>query len=1279
MRRANAPKPVYPEELPVAARREAILAAIRDNQVVIVCGETGSGKTTQLPKLCLELERGISGMIGHTQPRRIAARTVAARVASELRSPLGHAVGYKVRFSDKVGPDTYIKLMTDGILLAETQGDPQLLAYDTIIVDEAHERSLNIDFLLGYIKQLLPRRPDLKLIITSATINAQRFSAHFGDAPIIEVSGRLYPVEVRYRPPGRIGGADRTEAEDEEEDETETDAEQALLDAVDEAMRCGAGDMLIFLPGEREIRETAESLRKHAFPGMSHAMVQVLPLFARLSYAEQERIFKPDGNARRIILATNVAETSLTVPGIRYVIDTGLARIKRYSFRNKVEQLQVEKISRASANQRAGRCGRVMSGVCIRLYAEEDYLGRAEFTDPEILRSSLAAVILRMKSLKIGEVEDFPFMEPPLPRMIADGYQLLSELGAVQDTPGQERALTGIGWRLAKFPVDPKVARMILAAREENCLSEVLVIASALGVQDPRDRPFERRDAADRAHQRFQDERSDFLGYLKLWDFFDEQLKHKKSGRKLVALCRENFLSHRRMREWREIHGQLHTLVTESGMRPNEIPASYEEIHRALLSGLLGNIGFKADEDGEYLGARGIKFSIFPGSALKKTRPKWIVAADLTETARLYARCVARIDPLWVEQVGGRLCRKHYFDPHWEKKTAQVSAFERVTLYGLTVMPKRRVYYGAINPREAREIFIRSALVSGDYITHAPFFEHNRKLIAEVAALEHKARRPDVLVNEQEIFAFYEGIIPEGIGNGAAFEKWRRQAEQKDPRCLYLTREYLMRHEAADVTEARFPDTVVMDGSGLPLAYRFEPGHPLDGVTVTVPLPLLNKLEPARFDWLVPGLIREKITWYLKGLPKQIRRQVVPVPEFVTRFLEYQNDQEREEENAVPRQRQAGRAKIPLTAGLAGFIQRNTGTSVSSAIWANEDPPQHLLMNYRIVDEAGEELAMSRDLAQLKARLGEAAQLTFSGADSEECLPIERGEVKRWDFGDLPEEIPFVRGGSKLIGYPALALREDKVCIHLFDTPEAAQASMRAGVRQLLRYELREQVKQLEKNLWGQSRMVSQAILQLHGLIDPDALREDLLDAISDRAFIGDDALPRREQEFAAQRQRARVRLPAVAEAALRAVQNIANETQALTTRMSAGGPGIGKLKKELEQQLHHLVYAGFLSGTPWDQLQHLPRYIKGMALRLDKYGGNPERDTRHSAVIAGFWNRYAQCLQQRRKAGIGDPALAGFRWQIEELRISLFAQELKTPHPVSAKRLQKLWEEIED
>ena len=1294
-RLANLPMPAYPEELPVVALRQEIAQAIREHQVVIISGETGSGKTTQLPKICLELQRGVNGMIGHTQPRRIAARTVAARIATELKSPLGHAVGYKVRFSDKVSPETYVKLMTDGILLAETQSDPDLLAYDTIIIDEAHERSLNIDFLLGYLKQLLPRRQDLKLIITSATINAERFSAHFNDAPVIEVSGRMYPVEVRYRPiepPARAASTVENRSEDKarnkikDKDKDEGDMEQAILDAVDEINRCGPGDVLVFLPGEREIRDTAEALRKHAFhrTGIAgHGGAEILPLFARQSYADQEQVFKPGGSSlRRIVLATNVAETSLTVPGIRYVIDTGVARVKRYSYRNKVEQLQIEKISRASANQRAGRCGRVMSGICFRLYSEEDYLARPEFTDPEILRSSLAAVILRMKSLKIGSVENFPFLEPPLPRMIADGYQLLAELGAVDDS----NALTSLGWRLAKFPIDPRIARMILAAKEENCLSEVLIIASALSVQDPRDRPFERQEAADRAHQRFQDERSDFLSYLKLWDFFEDLLKHKKSNRKLIEQCQENFLSHRRMREWREVHGQLHTLVVETGLKPNEIPANYDEIHRALLAGLLGNIGFKIDEDNEYLGARGVKFSIFPGSVLKKAKPKWVVAAELTETARLYGRGVAKIDPVWVERIGGKLCKKHYFDPHWEKKSAQVSAFERVTLYGLTVVPKRRVYYGNINPTEAREIFIRSALVAGEYITQAPFFEHNRELIASVAALEHKTRRPDVLVDEQEIFAFYDGLIPEGISNGAAFEKWRRQAERDNSRLLYITKEYLMRHAAQNVTEERFPDTMLVDGFHLPLTYRFDPGHMLDGVTITVPLPLLNKLDAAQFDSLVPGLIREKITWYLRALPKQIRRHVVPVPEFVTQFLE--GPEHAAATTPAP-------LSLSLAETLARFIRARTGITVPPDVWRDEKPPPHLTMNYRIVDDAGQELAMSRDLGQLKAQLGQAAQLTFSRSEADEHNPLERDDVKRWDFGDLPQEITFNRAGKSMIGFPALAERDGKVSIRLFDTREAAETSMRSGVRQLLRFELKEQMKQLEKDLSGQGekgRHLAQAAFQLHTLIKPDLLKEDMLNAVADRAFIADDELPRSEKEFAAQRQRARARLPAVAEALARIVQSVANEYQPLMARLSAtggtskigmqktgaaGGGNIGNPRADLMMQLHNLVYPGFLSATPWEHLHHLPRYLKGMIFRLDKYGANPEREARHAAVIVGLWNQYEQRLEKHRKAGIADPKLVAFRWQIEELRISLFAQELKTPYPVSVKRLQKLWEEV--
>ena len=870
LRLRNLPQPTYADDLPVVARREDIARAIREHQVVIICGETGSGKTTQLPKICLELQRGVKGLIGHTQPRRIAARTVATRIAQELKSPLGQAVGYKVRFSDKVSPNTYIKLMTDGILLAETQGDPLLKRYDTIIIDEAHERSLNIDFLLGYLKRLLPRRPDLKVIVTSATIDAERFAKHFahGDkpAPVIEVSGRMYPVEVRYRP---LKTKDKTQEKGAlQEDE---DIEAAILDAVDDLARDRTGgDILVFLPGEREIRETAEALRKHHPTG-----AEILPLFARLSFEEQDRVFKPH-SGQRIVLATNVAETSLTVPGIRYVIDPGLSRVNRYSYRNKVELLQVEKISRASANQRAGRCGRVAAGVCIRLYDQDDFAGRDEFTDPEILRTSLASVILRMKSLKIGDVEDFPFLEPPPPRMIADGYQLLAELGAVDD----DNQLTDTGWQLAKFPIDPRIARMIIAAKQENCLREVLIIASALSVQDPRDRPFERAEAADRAHQQFQDERSDFMGYLKLWQFFDEAIKHKKSNRKLADQLQENFLSQRRMREWRDIHGHLAALTGEMGLRENEIPATYDQIHRALLAGLLGNLGFKNDE-GEYLGARGIKFTIFPGSVLRKSQPKWVMAAELVETTRLYARCGAKIDPDWIERIAGSMAKRHYFDPRWEKDRACVMAYERVTLYGLTIVPKRSVHYGPINPPEAREIFIRRALAAGDYLTKAEFFVKNQILIKEVQELEHKARKHDVLVDEQSLFAFYDERVPMGIHNGAAFEHWRADAEKQNPRVLFLTREYLMRHSAMEITEAQFPETLQIADVTYKLRYRFEPGHALDGVTITVPLHLLNTLEETPADWLVPGLIRDKVAAYLKALPKNLRRHLFPIPEQV--------------------------------------------------------------------------------------------------------------------------------------------------------------------------------------------------------------------------------------------------------------------------------------------------------------------------------------------------------------------------------------------------------------
>jgi ATP-dependent helicase HrpA len=1241
-RRANLPRPSYPEELPVVARREDIARAVSTHPVVIVCGETGSGKTTQLPKILLELGRGVAGMIGHTQPRRIAARSVAARIASELSSPLGHAVGYKVRFSDRVAPDTYIKVMTDGILLAETQGDRLLRSYDTLIIDEAHERSLNIDFLLGYVKELLQggknERPDLKLIVTSATIDAERFARHFDGAPVIEVSGRVYPVEVRFRP--LAGGSETGD---------DQDLTDGILDAVDELARePGGGDILVFLPGEREIREAADALRSHHPAG-----VELLPLYARLSFEEQQRVFRT-GGARRIVLATNVAETSLTVPGIRYVVDSGLARISRYSTRNKVEQLRIEPVSQASANQRAGRCGRVAAGVCIRLYAEDDFNSRPSYTDPEILRSSLASVILRMKALGLSEVERFPFLDPPAPRMIADGYQLLAELGAVDEA----NALTDMGRRLARLPIDPRVARMILAAGQEHCLAEVLIIAAALEVGDPRERPFEHAEAADKAHERFRDEQSDFLALLRLWEHFEDAVEHRKSNRKLARELHGQFLSQRRLREWRDVHRQLTALAGEIGVRVNLQPATPEQVHRALVTGLLGNIGCKGEDADEYLGARGIRFAIFPGSGLRRKQPKWVVAAELVETTRLYARCVARIEPEWVEAAAGDLAKRHYFDPYWDKARAEVCAYERVTLYGLTLVPRRRVRYGPIDPKAAREVFLRGALVAGEFDTRAPFLAHNLGLAKEIEALEHKARRRDVLVDEEAIYAFYERIVPEGIVSGVEFESWRAEAERANPRLLYMTRDVLMRHAAAGITEAQFPDRIDVNGTALKLAYRFEPGHPLDGVTVTVPLQTLNQLAAEPFEWLVPGLIREKVAQCFKALPKHLRRHLVPVPQHVTAFLtEFEDREARDGERAT------------LAAALARYVQSAAGEPVDMEIWEGAELPPHLHMNYRVVDDSGRELAAGRNLAILKAQLGEAAQLTFSNAGT----GIEKGGIRTWDFGELPARISFTRGGRRLTGYPALVDEGESVAIRLMDTPAAADAAMRGGVRRLMRLVLREQMRQLEKGLPG----FTQAALALRGLASADDWKDDLITAIADRAFIGDDELPRGAAAFEDLKQRARTRLPAVREAACRMFAAIAEEYQRAQQKLDFAARSYPQPAADVRAQLARLVFKGFLSATPWERLHDLPRYLKAARLRLDRVADDPERDQRHAAGTAELWRRYEERAAKLRRAGVSDARLEDYRWRIEELRVSLYAQELKTPYPVSFKRLDKLWSQI--
>ncbi|BCB25847.1 ATP-dependent helicase [Sulfurimicrobium lacus] len=1232
------PTPTFAAELPVNEKRHDIAAAIAANQVVIVCGETGSGKTTQLPQICLDLKRGAAGLIGHTQPRRIAARSVAARISAELKSELGQAVGYQVRFHDRVSENNYIKVMTDGILLAETQGDRFLDAYDTLIIDEAHERSLNIDFLLGYLKRILPRRPDLKVIITSATIDAERFSRHFDGAPVIEVSGRMYPVEMRYRPLA------------EEENGSEADLEVAILHAVDEIAGHG-GDILIFLPGEREIREVAEALRKHHPPG-----AEILPLYSRLSNAEQDRVFKP-GGGRRIVLATNVAETSLTVPGIRYVIDPGYARIRRYSVRAKVERLQVEKISRASASQRAGRCGRVASGICIRLYDEEDFNTRPAFTDPEIRRSNLAAVILRMQALGLGAVEDFPFLEAPDPRAISDGFQLLEELGAVDEA----RTLTPLGKQLAQLPIDPRIARMILAAHQENSLSEALVIASALTVQDPRERPLAAQEAADTAHRRFQDERSDFLGFIKLWRFYDEALVHKKSNRKLTQHCYDNFLSAMRMREWRDVHGQLAVMVKEMGMRPNEIEADYAQIHRALLAGLLGNIGLKS-EGREYLGARGIKFSIFPGSVLFKPSsaskektggagPKWLMAGELTETTRLYGRTLARIEPEWIEPLAGHLIKRNYFDPHWEKKASRVSAYERVTLYGLVIEPKRKVHYGPISPTEARGIFIRAALVEGEYVSNAPFFKHNRKLVEDIEELEHKARRQDILVDEQRIFDFYDQLIPQGIHNGAAFDKWRREAERSNPRRLFLTREQLMRHEAGHVTEDLFPPSLQLSGGEYPLTYRFEHGHPLDGVTITIPLAALNQISAARCEWLVPGLLREKITWFIRGLPHKLRSACVPVPEFVTAALGKLNPADR-----------------PLTRDLGFFIKAAKGIDIPAEAWANDTVPEHLRMNFRVIDGDNRELASSRDLEKLRSELGGQAEQSFGAALTSD---FERDGITAWDFGDLPDKVEFQRHAQTLVGYPALVDQEGGVALRLFDTPAKAELAMRMGLARLLLLQLPEQARFLEKSL----PINKATCLHYLPIGTCDELKRDLQHAIAEHVLIGDKPVVHTAAQFAQRRDESRPLLVSTTNQTCKLVADILAEYHAVAQKLQAAKVSPSAIS-DMKEQLGQLVYLGFLAQTPMNWLRHYPRYLKAMALRLDKLPHAANRDSQLQAELAPFWRRYLDAMLQLEKRGATpSPELSDYRWMIEELRVSLFAQELKTIQPISTKRLEKQWE----
>ncbi|WP_217916839.1 ATP-dependent RNA helicase HrpA [Janthinobacterium sp. BJB401] len=1305
------PPITYPEDLPVSGRRAEIAKALLENQVIIVSGETGSGKTTQLPKICLELGRGQKGMIGHTQPRRIAASSTAKRIAQELGTPLGETVGFKVRFTDTLSRGASVKLMTDGILLAETQTDPLLKNYDTIIIDEAHERSLNIDFLLGYLKQLLPRRPDLKIIITSATIDAERFSRHFGTpekpAPVIEVSGRLYQVEVRYRPVEReqvaMPGAanpdkpgQRTAAAREKRDLMD-----AVVDGVEELCRIGSGDVLVFLPGEREIRDCAEALRKHHPPH-----VEILPLFARLSAEEQERVFKTS-NARRIVLATNVAETSLTVPGIRYVVDAGLARVKRYSYRNKVEQLQVEPIAQSAANQRAGRCGRVADGVCIRLYEEQDYLLRPKFTEPEILRSSLAAVILRMKSLHLTDVETFPFIEPPLARAIADGYQLLQELGAVDEV----NKLTPLGNKLAKLPLDPRVGRMILAALDNACLTEVLIVASALSVQDPRDRPMEHQQAADEAHKKFADEKSEFLSYLKIWRWFESAIEHKKTNRQLQDNCRTNFLSQMRLREWRDVHSQLLTIVKEQGWRLNEAPATYDNLHMALLTGLLGNIGFKGeDEPGAgYLGARGIKFHIWPGSSLLKKPGKWIMAAELVDTTRLYARCVAQIQPEWLEKVGEHLLKKSWGEPRWEKRSAQVTASERATLYGLVVYSQRRINYGNFNLPEAREIFIRDALVGGDFDTRAPFFAHNHKLIKDIENLEHKSRRLDVLVDDELIAAFYDKLLPADVCNGAGFEKWHKEATRDNPKLLYLNREELMRHEAAGVTTDLFPKTMSVTGLEMGLTYHFEPGSVRDGVTLAVPLYALNQLPRERCEWLVPGMLKEKVHLLLKSLPQKLRRHCVPLPDYAAKFCE--------------RVHAAGVfGRGDLIDAIILDIRTQITINVLTTDFKPETLPAHHFMNFKVIDEHGRQLDMGRNLATLQAEFGGQARQSFqklaevsgvsgtgtpgakvAGAQVASRLQAQAqgasaaagkgGALAKgaavaaapasgnatvsqhmgltaWTFGELPELLEIVQGKLTLIGFPALVDKGTHCDLEVFDDPTVAARTHKIGLRRLFALQMKEQIKYVEKSIPGLQQMG----MQFMALGSQEELREQIINKALDIACL-QDPLPLDAASFAKRQAEGKSRLVLLVNEIARLLSQVLTEFHGLPKRLQ-NIPAAAAT--DIQSQLQGLVHKRFLTENEYTQLAHFPRYLKAINVRLEKLRADPTRDTKLMAEWQSAAAPYLRQAKDRQAGKNTDPKLVDFRWMLEELRVSLFAQELRTPMPVSAKRLQKVWESMQ-
>lgn len=1241
-RKQRVPAISYPDDLPIAQKSDLIKKTILDNQVTILCGETGSGKTTQLPKICLDIGLGIRGKIGHTQPRRLAARAVSQRIAEELKTELGNEVGFKVRFSDKSNDNSYIKLMTDGILLAECNHDPFLNQYDTIIIDEAHERSLNIDFLLGYLRRLIEKRKDLKIIITSATIDPVRFSKHFNNAPVINVSGRTYPVEVRYRPWQSAESEDRK------------DLQQGIVDAINELSKIDRGDILVFLSGERDIRETADALAKET-ANRALDNTEVLPLLARLSNAEQNRIFHPS-NKRRIVLATNVAETSLTVPGIKYVIDSGVARISRYSWRSKIQRLPIEKVSQASANQRKGRCGRVSAGTCIRLYDEADFNQRKEFTEPEIQRTNLAAVILQMENLRLGHIDDFPFVEPPESRLVNDGYKLLFELGAIDAF----NKITKIGKHLGHFPIDPKLSRILLQAKNENALAEVLVIVSALATQDPRERPLDKQQAADEKHAVLTDKLSDFIFYINLWNAYHAE-KMVLSANQLRKWCKKNFISWMRMREWIDTHSQIKRMLSNLKLTLNTTAASYEQIHRSLLTGLLANIGYK-NEDKEYLGARNNKFNIFPGSKLYKSAPQWIVAAEIVETTRVYARTNARIDVAWIEERAKHLLKYHYSNPHWEKKRSQVVAHEQSSLYGLIINADKKISYGRVNPVEAKEIFIRCALIAGDFESKAKFYVHNRCLIEDLETLEAKSRRRDIIVDENVLYDFYEQRLPDDISDGAKLDKWLRH-DPDAAKALFLTADDLMRDDATLVSNDLFPDFLEMNGSRFPIEYHFDPRNHCDGITLVTPVAAVNAINPQRCEWLIPGLLQEKVVAVIKSLPKQLRKNFVPVPNYAEACLQALTPSD-----------------TALVTAIANHLKKMTGVKIPYDAWNIQNISPHLLMNFRVLGIDGRVLEEGRDLPSIKNNLsGLADDATGFDTEAGSSVGVEAGEdeiYKQDDVGldildKLTETLEINLQGVKIKLYPALVKQGKQVNLRALESKRIATAETSRALRQLIINALPEQIKNLKRSIPD----IQHLCLKYSDFGRCDDLKLDIINKTIDDVFLYENI--QSEAEFDLRLEKGRGELHEKAKQWSALLTDILDEYRAIKKIMKKSALSQLDIVSDIQGQLNYLFPENFITAIDREWLQQYPRYLIAINKRFDKSKTNAVRDRQSRIEFSKLWDEYVKRQESLLKQHIESEQLNHYRWMLEEYRVSLFAQELKTRFPISEKRLKAFWNEL--